>query len=141
MSATVTHRVCTLCEATCGIRVTTEDRRVLRIEGDPEDRFSRGHVCPKAHALGEIQTDPDRLRTPVRRTAGGFVPIGWDEALDLAAERLAQIRPAAGPAVIALYRGNPTVHDAQSLLYWSVLQRAIPTRSQFSAGSLDTWPR
>ncbi|MBK7951352.1 MAG: molybdopterin-dependent oxidoreductase [Deltaproteobacteria bacterium] len=141
MTASLTHRACTLCEATCGIRVTTEGRRVLRIEGDPDDPFSRGHVCPKAHALGEIQSDPDRLRTPVRRTPAGFVPIGWDEALDLAAERLGAIRAAHGVDSIALYRGNPTVHDAQSLLYWNVLQKALPTRSQFSAGSLDTWPR
>ncbi len=141
MTRTIVHRACTLCEATCGIRVTTEGRRVLRIEGDPDDPFSRGHVCPKAHGLGEIQADPDRLRTPVRRTDAGFVPIGWDEALDLAAERLIAIREAGGNDAIALYRGNPTVHDAQSLLYWNVLQRAIPTKSQFSAGSLDTWPR
>lgn len=141
MTKLITHRACTLCEATCGIRVTTEGRRVLRIEGDPDDPFSRGHICPKAHALGEIQADPDRLKTPMRRTEAGFVPIGWEEALDLAAERLVAIRDAAGNDAIALYRGNPTVHDAQSLLYWNVLQRAIPTRSQFSAGSLDTWPR
>lgn len=141
MTKVTTHRACTLCEATCGIRVTTEDRRVLRIEGDPDDPFSRGHICPKAHALAEIQADPDRLRTPMRRTDAGFVPIGWEEALDLAAARLAAIRDVAGNDAIALYRGNPTVHDAQSLLYWNVLQRAIPTRSQFSAGSLDTWPR
>lgn len=141
MAPTITHRACTLCEATCGIRVTHEAQRILRIEGDPADPFSRGHVCPKAWALAELQSDPDRLRTPVRRTPAGFVPIGWDEALDLAAERLAAIRDAAGPDAIALYRGNPTVHDAQSLLYWNVLQRALPTRSQFSAGSLDTWPR
>lgn len=141
MARTTTLRACTLCEATCGIRVTTEAGRVLRIEGDPDDPFSRGHVCPKAHALGEIQSDPDRLRTPMRRTPAGFVPIGWDEALDLASERLGAIRAAHGVDAIALYRGNPTVHDAQSLLYWNVLQKALPTRSQFSAGSLDTWPR
>ncbi len=141
MTTLITHRACTLCEATCGIRVTTDGRRVLRIEGDPDDPFSHGHICPKAHALAEIQADPDRLKTPMRRTETGFVPIGWEEALDLAAERLVAIRDAAGNDAIALYRGNPTVHDAQSLLYWNVLQRAIPTRSQFSAGSLDTWPR
>ena len=141
MTKVTTHRACTLCEACCGIRVTTEGRHVLRIEGDPDDSFSQGHICPKAHALAEIQTDPDRLKTPMRRTEAGFVPIGWEAALDLAAERLAAIRDAAGNDAIALYRGNPTVHDAQSLLYWNVLQRAIPTRSQFSAGSLDTWPR
>ncbi|HPG24626.1 MAG TPA: molybdopterin-dependent oxidoreductase [Myxococcota bacterium] len=142
----IVRRTCTLCEATCGIRVTVSRAagtgdRVERIEGDPEDLFSRGHVCPKAHALGDLQDDPDRLRGPLRRTATGFEPIGWEEALDLAAERLTAIRDAHGVDAIALYRGNPTIHDAQSLLYWNVVQRAIPTRSQFSAGSLDTWPR
>ncbi|MFK7895124.1 MAG: molybdopterin-dependent oxidoreductase [Myxococcota bacterium] len=135
------HRTCTLCEATCGIRVKTQDNQVLRIESDPEDPFSRGHICPKAHALSELHSDPDRLRTPMRKTENGFVPIGWAEALDLAAEQLIRIREEAGNDAIALYRGNPTTHDAQSLLYWNVIQTAIPTRSQFSAGSVDTWPR
>lgn len=140
------HRICTLCEATCGIRVHTAAdpngrRRVTRVEGDPDDAFSKGHICPKAHALIELQEDPDRLRTPLRKTAGGFEPIGWEEALDLAAEKLAAIRDESGPDAIALYRGNPTTHDAQSLLYWNALQTALPSRSQFSAGSVDTWPR
>ncbi|MCR9095590.1 MAG: molybdopterin-dependent oxidoreductase [bacterium] len=142
----IVHRICTLCEATCGLRVHTAaddggGRRVTRVEGDPDDAFSKGHICPKAHALIELQADPDRLRTPVRKTAKGFEPIGWDEALDLAAEKLGAIRAEAGADAIALYRGNPTTHDAQSLLYWNVLQTALPTRSQFSAGSVDTWPR
>ena len=137
----VIHRLCTLCEAHCGIRVHTRDDEVVRIEGDPDDRFSQGHICPKAHGLIEIQNDPDRLRQPMRRTAQGFVPIEWEEALDWAAMRLGAIRDVNGADAIALYRGNPTSHDAESLLYWNAVQRAIPTRSQFSAGSLDTWPR
>ncbi len=145
---TIVHRVCTLCEATCGIRVHTRPlpsgkgpAEILRVEGDPDDPFSRGHICPKAHSLIELQADPDRLRTPMKRTAEGFEPIGWDEALDLAAAGLAAVRDAHGVDAVALYRGNPTTHDAQSLLYWNALQTALPTRSQFSAGSLDTWPR
>jgi len=143
----IVHRICTLCEATCGIKVHVSGslgeapQRVTRIEGDPDDPFSKGHICPKAHALTELQTDPDRLRTPMRRSAEGFVSIGWEEALDLAAERLGAIRDESGVDAIALYRGNPTTHDAQSLLYWNALQTALPTRSQFSAGSVDTWPR
>lgn len=137
----LTHRLCTLCEANCGIRVHTRDGEVVRIEGDRDDPFSRGHVCPKAHGLLELQTDPDRIRTPLRRTADGFEPIGWEAALDWAAERLGAIRDASSPDAIALYRGNPTSHDAESLLYWNALQRAIPSKSRFSAGSVDTWPR
>jgi anaerobic selenocysteine-containing dehydrogenase len=44
-SESLTHRVCTLCEANCGIRVQTRDREVLRIEGDPtKSQFSAGSL-------------------------------------------------------------------------------------------------
>lgn len=135
------HRVCTICEANCGIRVHTEGGSVTRIEGDPDDPFSRGHICPKAHGLIELQNDPDRIRQPMRKTEQGFEPISWDEALDFAATRLGEIKEANGIDAIALYRGNPTSHDSEALLYWNALETALPTRSRFSAGSLDTWPR
>ncbi|MEZ4217664.1 MAG: molybdopterin-dependent oxidoreductase [Myxococcota bacterium] len=143
MTTTTVHRTCTICEATCGISVEVDAgrRAALRVVGDRDDPFSAGHVCPKVHAMGALLDDPDRLRTPVRRTERGFEPIGWDEALEFAARGLARVRDAHGVDAIALYRGNPTVHDAQSILYWNALQRALPTRNQFSAGSLDTWPR
>ncbi len=134
-------RTCTFCEATCGIAVELENGEPVRITGDPDDPFSRGHICPKAHGLLDLQRDPDRLRAPVRRTAAGWEPIAWEDAIALVAEQLGRIRDERGKDAVALYRGNPTVHDAQSLLYWNVLQTALPTRNQYSAGSLDTWPR
>jgi len=141
MEATTVHRTCTLCEATCGISVQVERGEAVRIEGDALDPFSRGHICPKAHGMLDLQRDPDRLRAPVRRTADGWQEISWDEAIALAADSLGRVREQHGNDAVALYRGNPTIHDAQSLIYWNVLQRALPTRNQFSAGSLDTWPR
>ena len=42
---------CTLCEATCGITVTTDGDRVVDIRGDAHDPVSRGYICPKATAL------------------------------------------------------------------------------------------
>jgi len=56
------YRQCTLCEAHCGIQVEVEGERVLRISGDADDVLSRGYICPKAAALSDIQSDPDRLR-------------------------------------------------------------------------------
>jgi anaerobic selenocysteine-containing dehydrogenase len=45
------HRVtCPLCEATCGLRISTEDgesQRVNGIRGNRDDMWSRGHLCPK----------------------------------------------------------------------------------------------
>src|SRR5207302_6686207 len=82
---------CTLCEAHCGIAVEVSDGRVLRIAGDPDDVMSRGYICPKAAALQDLHSDPDRLRRPVKRVGERFVEIGWDEALALAADGLRAI--------------------------------------------------
>lgn len=54
MPSTV-HRVCTLCEAHCGIRVEVEGDRVLRITGDPEDVMSRGYIRPEAAAFADLR--------------------------------------------------------------------------------------
>ena len=141
MKRRTVHRVCTLCEATCGLAIAVEGRRVLAIRGDTDDPFSRGHMCAKAPALAEVHDDPDRLRRPVKRTESGFVEVSWEEAFELAAGGLLAVREEGGADAIALYRGNPSIHDLGSTLYFIVLQRALGTQNRFSAGSLDTWPR
>jgi len=40
-------RTCPLCEATCGVTLTIEDSRVIKVRGDDEDVFSHGYICPK----------------------------------------------------------------------------------------------
>ena len=140
MADTTHFRACTLCEAMCGIVVTTDGPRITGIRGDPDDPFSRGHVCPKAVALQDIHDDPDRLRKPVRRTGSTWTEVPWDEALDEAASRLLAIRDAHGRDAIATYLGNPTVHSLGAMLFGPDLQKAIGTRNRYSATSVDQLP-
>ena len=96
MTKTLHHRACHLCEAICGLTIETEDRddgrHILSIKGDARDSFSRGHICPKAVALQDIQNDPDRVRQPLRKVDGQWQPIAWDAAFALVAERLSAIQ-------------------------------------------------
>ncbi len=136
------HRfTCNLCEAMCGLQVKIEGSTIGAIRGDPDDPFSRGHVCPKANALRELHEDPDRLRSPMRKTANGFVPIGWDEALQLVGEKLRALRTAHGKDAIALYVGNPTVHSHRASLGSQVLTAALGTKNRFDPNSQDSNPR
>ena len=104
------HRQCTLCEAHCGIDVEVDGDRVLRITGDAEDPISRGYICPKAAALADLYADPDRLRRPVRRVGSEWEEIGWDEALDMAADGLRAVQRRHGNDAVATYFGNPSAH-------------------------------
>ncbi|MEM1202453.1 MAG: molybdopterin oxidoreductase family protein [Acidobacteriota bacterium] len=135
-------RSCNLCEAMCGLEIRTDERgRITAIRGDKDDPFSRGHICPKAVALQDIHDDPDRLRQPVRRRPDGtFEPIGWEEALDLAANGIRKLQEEHGRDSLALYLGNPNAHNYGSILFGPPLLRAIRTKNRFSATSVDQLP-
>jgi anaerobic selenocysteine-containing dehydrogenase len=124
----------------CGVAVQLEGEHILSVRGDPQDLFSRGHICPKALALKDIHEDPDRLRRPMRRTPSGWQEISWDEALDEAAERLIAIQREHGSDAVASYMGNPQVHSYTGLLGGVQLLRALRSRNRYSATSVDQLP-
>jgi anaerobic selenocysteine-containing dehydrogenase len=139
--AAQTHfRTCSLCEAMCGVRIETDGERVTSIRGDADDPFSRGHICPKVAALKDLHEDADRLRRPMRRTAGGWQEVSWEEALDEAAERLHAVQQQHGRDAVATYLGNPTVHNVGAMLFGPLLLRTLRSRNGFSATSVDQLP-
>lgn len=135
------HRTCNLCEAMCGLLVTVGGGRVTDVRGDPDDVLSRGHICPKAPALRDLQEDPDRLQKPMRRTERGFEPVGWDEAFAEATERLAAIQRRDGHDAVGIYIGNPTVHNHGAALMSQLLTLALGSKNRFDANSQDANPK
>lgn len=134
-------RTCPLCEAVCGLAIDVEDGRITAIRGDEEDPFSKGHICPKGVALQDVHTDPDRLRKPLRRNgSGGFDEIGWEEAFDLVTERIRAVQEAHGRDAVAIYQGNPSVHNVGIMLSSPGFVRALGTKNRYSATSVDQLP-
>jgi anaerobic selenocysteine-containing dehydrogenase len=135
------YRACNLCEAICGLEIKVDGPKILSIRGDEADPFSRGHICPKAVALQDVHEDPNRLRRPMQRIDNQWREIPWDEAFDLAAERLAAIQLRDGNDAVGFYVGNPSVHNIGTLLSVSQLARVLKTRNAFSATSVDQLPQ
>jgi anaerobic selenocysteine-containing dehydrogenase len=133
-------RTCPLCEATCGLEITHEDGRVVRIRGDRDDVFSRGFICPKGSTLKQLQEDPDRLRTPLIKRDGRFVPASWHEAFAEVEARLLPIIEAHGPNAVATYLGNPSAHNLASMFFGPLL-RALGTTNRYSASTVDQMPK
>ena len=61
----IAHRICPVCEATCGLEIRLDGDRVTAIRGHEADVFSAGFLCPKGVAVKDLHHDPDRLRTPL----------------------------------------------------------------------------
>ncbi|MGC3891828.1 molybdopterin oxidoreductase family protein [Pseudomonas urmiensis] len=146
MSTTLHHRACHLCEAICGLNIeiaheSDGQARIASIKGDPQDPFSRGHICPKAVALQDIQQDPDRLRQPHRRVGERWEPIGWDQAFALAADKLWDIQQRHGRNAVGVYQGNPSVHNYGLMTHSNYFLGLLKTRNRFSATSVDQLPQ
>jgi len=141
MAQTV-FRSCSLCEAGCGLAFEVEDNRILSVRADEDDVFSRGFICPKGVAIADVHSDADRIRVPQRRRPdGSFEPISWDEAFAITTERLGEIRRLHGTNAVAIYYGNPIIHNYGALILRQALLETLATRNVYSASSQDTAPR
>ncbi len=90
---------CAYCGVGCGIRATPLGGRALRIEGDADHPANRGKLCSKGTHLGETVGLEGRLLSPMV----GDRAAGWDEALDLVAERFRETIARHGPDSVAFY--------------------------------------
>lgn len=142
MTATKTsYTTCPLCEATCGLEVVTRDSEIITIRGDAQDVFSHGYICPKAYSLKELHEDPDRLRAPMVRRGEQWQAANWEEAFVEIERGLTPILQQHGRNALAVYAGNPNVHNLAGQLYLPVLLHAAGTRNFYSASTVDQMPK
>ncbi len=95
------------CPDMCSLLVHVDNDRIVRVEGDPDQKFTAGFACGKVNRDAELVHSPDRLTMPLRRTgakgSGEFLPISWNEALDEIETRWKAIIRESGPEAILGY--------------------------------------
>jgi thiosulfate reductase/polysulfide reductase chain A len=81
---------CWQCVTRCPIVGTVDGGRLIKIEGNPTSRCTRGRLCAKGQAGINQVDNPDRLLYPLLRVGargeGRWRGVSWDEALDLLVE-------------------------------------------------------
>lgn len=140
-TAATKYRICPFCETTCGLELAVAGDAIAAIRGDAADVFSRGFICPKGAALAELHEDPDRLRQPLIRRDGRHEPASWEEAFAEIERRLLPLVAEHGRDAVAVYLGNPSVHNISLALYGQALLRALRTTNVFSASTVDQIPK
>ena len=141
MTETKGYRICPICEAGCGLKIKSEDRRIIAIGPNRDDVFSQGHMCAKGVALMELDADSDRLKFPLIKEDGAFRESTWPEAYELINRKLGAIRNENGANAVAIYAGNPTAHNVGLSMGFGVLAGTLGSANIFSAGSVDQLPK
>ncbi len=79
---------CRFCGVGCTLQVGVDQGRVVAVSGDKNAEVNKGLACVKGYHVGSILYGRDRLQRPLKRDGDDFVEIGWDEAIDIIADRI-----------------------------------------------------
>lgn len=133
---------CTGCVGWCPLTVRVSDGRAVRVSGNRNSDWTKGKLCPKAHLNLQILYDPDRLKTPMKRTNPekgrdadpGWVAISWDEAWDIVTAKLRELRDKRIPERVALLRGR--YDEASAAVLYSRFAGAYGTPNTYSHSAI-----
>lgn len=100
--------ICGICPGGCAVEVTLEDGRLVKVE--PLKGAPYANLCVRGRYAPEIVYSPHRLKTPLIRTGergeGKFREASWDEALDLTAQKMIEIKEKYGPQALFSHSGR-----------------------------------
>src|SRR5215475_4490583 len=117
-----TKTVCAYCGVGCTFDIWTKDRHILKVE--PGEGPANGiSTCVKGKFAWDYVNSVDRLRTPLIREGDVFRRASWDEALDLVARRLSDVKAAHGPDAIGLIASSKCTNEESYLM--QKLARAV----------------
>ena len=88
------------CPSFDGIVAYVKNSRITGIEGDEDHPWSKGFACAKPRHEYELLSHPRRFKWPLLRSGTGFRKITWNEAIDVASERLGEVLGRYGPLSI-----------------------------------------
>lgn len=99
------------CHLGCGILIYTDkDGRLVKVEGDPENPFNNGRLCPRCLDLIESVYNSDRILYPMRRTGkrgeDAWERISWDEAYDEIATKFLYYKENFGAESVSFWKGT-----------------------------------
>lgn len=94
------------CFDLCRFSVSLTGNRITGMKGDPDHPLTRGIICAKGRDLPARFRHPDRLRRPLVRKNGRFVPTDYPEILDRVAGELTSVRSKWGPTAVLNYTSD-----------------------------------
>jgi nitrate reductase (cytochrome) len=128
---------CRFCGTGCHVQVGVKQGKVVAIAGDQKAEVNQGLLCVKGYHVGLALYGKDRLTRPLLRKKGQLVPVSWEEALDVIADRIA-----ADPAGFAMYGSGqwtiPEGYAAQKVIKAGLANNQIEANARLCMSSAVT---
>ncbi len=135
-----------MCTSRCGVIATVEDGRLTQVNADPD--HPNGCICVKGTAAPEIVYSPDRVQYPMVRTRPkgdpdpGWVRVTWEQALNLVALRLSDIKDNHGAEAVVFSRATTAGSAAIDFDGWlQRLANAFGSPNLLTSNHICTWNR
>ena len=135
-----------MCTSRCGVIATVEDGKLIAVNADPQ--HPNGCICVKGAAAPDIVYSPDRVQYPLLRSRPkgdpdpGWVRISWEQALNVTALRLNDIKARHGAEAVVFSRA--TTAGSAAIDYDGWLQRlanAFGSPNFLTSNHICTWNR
>ena len=92
---------CTFCGCGCQLELNTlAKRKVVKVTTKGEVGVNEGSLCVKGRFGYDFVNHPERLKKPMVKKPEGFVEVSWEEALNLVATKLREIKKKYGAHAI-----------------------------------------
>jgi len=121
---------CPFCGVGCNFDLNVADGRVVGVTAAYDAAVNAGSLCVKGRFHADLIHSPDRVTTPLIKRDGVFEEASWDEALDLVARRLNEIKAEHGPVAVGVLSSARCTNEENYLL-----QRL--TRAGLNTNSID----
>jgi len=119
---------CSYCGVGCQIYLHVSDNKVFRVTGVEDVGPNYGRLCVKGRFGYDFLNHPDRLKTPLIRENDKFREATWEEALDLVARKLTEIKGISGPDAIGVFT-SARITNEENYIAQKLARAAIGTNN------------
>ena len=146
-AVTPVKTVCTHCSVGCTVIAEVQDGVWIGQEPGWDSPFNLGAHCAKGAAVREHAHGERRLKYPMKKVAGEWVRMSWEDAIDEIGDGMLKIREESGPDSV-YWLGSAKHSNEQAYLfrkfaaYWgtnNVDHQARICHSTTVAGVANTW--
>ena len=128
---------CRMCQAFCGVVVTLEGDRIVKVRGDRDDPVSRGYACFKGLQAAEQHHGRGRLRRSLHRVEGELEEGSSQQLLEEAGARLAAIVEAHGPQAVGIFKGTQCGYNSLNNGMVDAFVKALGTHRSYITMTID----